>query len=117
MGQTQKWVRALLFTAMLFLAACSGGPSLQAQNAIADEVEETPVFRIRTLETHNGKEGNRAYIAVDGVVHDVTDMPKWANGEHFGGLVAGYDLTDAIKNRSPHGLRVLEGLPVVGALE
>ena len=67
------------------------------------------------LAQYNGKDGNPAYVAVDGIIYDVTDLPKWKNGEH-NGYTAGQDLTDIIKNKSPHGLAKLEGVPVVGKL-
>lgn len=73
-------------------------------------------FTLEELATYNGKDGQPAYVAVDGVVYDVTDVPEWANGEHKNGLTAGKDLTEEIKNQSPHGLSVLADLPVVGKL-
>ena len=32
------------------------------------------------------------------------------------GILRGKDLTDAIKNKSPHGVAMLEGIPIVGKL-
>ncbi len=75
-----------------------------------------PVFTVDELAQYNGKDGNRAYVAVEGVVYDVTDVPQWAGGEH-NGYSAGQDLTDAIENVSPHGVGVLDGVPVVGTLQ
>lgn len=85
--------------------------------AVADSsTSGTRVFTLEELATYNGKDGQPAYVAVDGVVYDVTDVPQWANGEHYSGLTAGQDLTEEITNQSPHGLSVLDGLPVVGTL-
>jgi len=67
------------------------------------------------LKQYNGKDGNPAYIAVDGVIYDVTNDRHWKSGTHEG-YSAGKDLTDAIKGKSPHGTSVLEGVPVVGKL-
>ncbi|MEN6564261.1 MAG: cytochrome b5 domain-containing protein [Christensenella sp.] len=67
------------------------------------------------LAQFNGKDGNPAYVAVDGVIYDVTNLPKWKNGEH-NGYSAGQDLTDIIKNKSPHGVAKLKDVPVVGKL-
>ena len=67
------------------------------------------------LAQYNGKDGNPAYVAVDGIIYDVTNLAKWKNGEH-NGYTAGQDLTDIIKNKSPHGVSKLEGVPVVGTL-
>ena len=74
------------------------------------------VLTVDELAAYNGKDGQPAYVAVDGVIYDVTDVPEWAGGEHYSGLTAGQDLTEEIKNQSPHGLSVLDGLPVVGTL-
>ena len=52
---------------------------------------------------------------MDGVIYDVTNVSQWKNGEH-NGYSAGNDLTDIIKNKSPHGVKQLKGIPVVGKL-
>ena len=67
------------------------------------------------LAKYNGKDGNPAYVAVDGVIYDVTNVPQWKNGEH-NGYSAGNDLTEIIKTKSPHGVAKLKGVPVVGKL-
>ena len=67
------------------------------------------------LATYNGKDGQPAYVAVDGVIYDVSGYAKWKNGEH-NGYSAGNDLTEIIKNKSPHGVAKLKGVPVVGKL-
>jgi predicted heme/steroid binding protein len=48
---------------------------------------------VEQLKKFDGKNGNPAYVAVDGVVYDVTAIPAWKNGEHKRGLKAGNDLT------------------------
>jgi predicted heme/steroid binding protein len=68
------------------------------------------------LSKFDGKEGRKAYIAVDGTIYDVTKNNQWRNGEHIptqGRLKAGIDATEVIKN-SPHGTKVLKKLPTVG---
>jgi len=70
---------------------------------------------VEELAQYNGKDGQPAYVAVEGVIYDVTDVPQWAGGEH-NGYSAGADLTDAITQQSPHGTSVLADLPVVGTL-
>ena len=67
------------------------------------------------LKQYDGKNGNPAYIAVDGILYDVSNVSQWKNGGHEG-YSAGNDLTDAIKNSSPHGTSKLKGVPVVGKL-
>ena len=70
---------------------------------------------LEQLKQYDGKNGNPAYVAVDGVIYDVTNVSQWKNGEH-NGYSAGNDLTDIIKNKSPHGVKQLKGIPVVGKL-
>jgi len=73
------------------------------------------VFTKAELAKYNGQNGNPAYVAVSGVVYDVTNAKDWSNGQHHG-LSAGQDLTQQIAG-APHGTSVLAGLPVVGKLQ
>lgn len=72
-------------------------------------------FSKAELATFNGQNGQPAYVAVNGTVYDVSDKKAWAGGKHHG-HIAGQDLTDTLLNDSPHGDKVLKGLPVVGKL-
>lgn len=74
------------------------------------------VFTAEELAKFDGLNGNAAYVAVDGVVYDVTNDKQWPNGEHQGKYKAGQDLTSEI-GQSPHGKKVLENLPIVGKLQ
>lgn len=78
--------------------------------------EDLPTFTLEELAEFDGKDGARAYVAVQGVVYDVTDLPRWEGGTH-NGYDAGQDLTDIILNKSPHGLSTLERAIKVGVLE
>ena len=71
-------------------------------------------FTRAELSKYDGQNGNKAYVAVDGKVYDVTNVGTWHNGQHESHK-AGIDLTDVMKN-SPHGTRILKGMPVVGNL-
>lgn len=72
-------------------------------------------FTLEELATYNGQNGQPAYIAVEGVVYDVSNSSRWKGGRH-NGFEAGNDLTEEIVGRSPHGKIVLGRLPVVGTL-
>ncbi len=84
-----------------------------APTATAAEVT-LPVFDAAELAKYDGQNGNRAYVAVEGKVYDVTDVPQWANGSHFGKFQAGKDLTTEIETLSPHGVSKLDSVPIVG---
>ena len=73
------------------------------------------MLTLEQLAQYNGKNGNPAYIAVDGIIYDVTNVPQWTNGDH-NGFEAGNDLTEQIKTISPHGVSKLNGIQAVGKL-
>ena len=68
------------------------------------------------LAGYDGRDGRRAYIAVNGTIYDVTDSPRWTGGLHPPDHQAGQDLTDEL-TKAPHVRAVVERFPVVGTLE
>ncbi len=72
-------------------------------------------FTLSQLAVYNGNNGSDAYIAVNGIVYDVTDAPEWSNGWHKGMHLAGTDASAAFAD-SPHSLTFIQQLPVVGTL-
>jgi len=70
---------------------------------------------LQELAQFDGKEGRKAYVAVNGNVYDVSASPRWANGNHEGAHQAGADLSaDLLK--APHVRSVIERYPVIGRL-
>jgi predicted heme/steroid binding protein len=56
--------------------------------------ENGRTFTPEELAKYNGQNGVPAYVAVNGVVYDLTKVPEWANGRHFcSGAIAGKDIT------------------------
>ncbi len=88
----------------------------QSATSTTDSTTSSQTFTLEDLKQYNGQNGAAAYVAVDGIVYDVTNAKGWENGEHQSGIVAGADLTDDLA-KSPHGDSVLGDLPVVGTLE
>jgi predicted heme/steroid binding protein len=68
------------------------------------------------LAQNNGQNGRPAYVAVNGTIYDVTESPRWQNGQHPPDHQAGMDLTEELAS-APHVRAVVERFPVVGRLE
>lgn len=104
-----KWLLILL---VLLLTACSNNV------ATSDgETQDIPdvVFDAESLAEFNGKDDQPAYVAVDGIVYDVTDVKAWQS-PHAGQFEPGKDYSKEILE-SPHGKKNLEGLTIVGRYE
>ena len=65
-----------------------------------------PHMNAKELAKHNGKNGQQSYVALNGFVYNVSDIPEWKNGKHYKGMVAGTDVTPYIK-QSPHGAEIV----------
>lgn len=73
------------------------------------------VFTIDELATYNGKNGRPAYVAVNGIVYDVTNNRAWAAATHFA-LTAGKDYTKEFASCHAGQQSILATLPIVGRL-
>lgn len=71
-------------------------------------------FTLEELAKHNGREGQKAYVAYKGVVYDVTESSMWGDGDHEGTHSAGHDLTSE-HDDAPHDVYVTD-FPQVGRL-
>lgn len=81
----------------------------------AETAPPSRTFSRSELATYTGRNGQPAYVAVGGVVYDVTNNKAWALATHFG-LQAGRDLTAEFA--SCHGAQqwILGTLTPVGRL-
>ena len=96
-------------------AATDAAATTSAGTTTGSAENGTLELTLAELAKYNGKDGQPAYVAVDGIIYDVSAYPKWKNGDH-NGYSAGNDLTEIIKTKSPHGVAKLKGVPVVGKL-
>ncbi|WP_429885817.1 cytochrome b5 domain-containing protein [Geoalkalibacter halelectricus] len=71
---------------------------------------------LNELTQHDGRNGNKAYVAVNGKVYDVSASPLWRNGDHQGTHQAGADLTQELAT-APHVRAVIERFPIVAHIE
>lgn len=83
-------------------------PSTQVKTEQSSQVV-THVFTKEELSVYNGKNGQPAYVAVDGSVYDVSSV--YRNGSHHGSE-AGTDVSVGFHNQ--HLSQMLEGFKVVG---
>jgi predicted heme/steroid binding protein len=95
-------------------------PEPEPEPVVEEEEEEEPdnllpVFNQESLSEFDGRDGRSAYIAIDGVVYDVTNSPRWPNGNH-NGFQAGQDLSRQIPRDHRSDMRY-ERFPVVGTYE
>jgi len=78
-------------------------------------ITQEPLMTEKELALFDGREGRRAYVAVHGKIHDVTDSPYWQDGDHEKRHRAGCDLSKDLES-APHVRAVIERFPVVGVL-
>ena len=88
-------------------------PETQPENTTG--TGEQRQFTAEELSQYNGMNGNPTYVAVNGVVYDLSNVARWAGGSHFG-LVAGQDHTSDFMGCHGGLTERLQLLPVVGTL-
>jgi predicted heme/steroid binding protein len=134
-GVRKQWNKFPLAAPMAFLLVCAlffsfTGLSCATANAtspstisdsnnvvtssvqIQDEDSTEKVFTREELAKYDGKDGMPAYVAVDGLVYDLSRI--FREGTHFE-HVAGQELTDAFY--SYHAKREIIKYPIVGTYE
>ena len=70
----------------------------------------------KELALYNGENGMPAYIAIDGTIYDIGDVPQLKDGKHFG-VKAGADYSEAYKNCHNGDKSILSKLRVVGSMK
>lgn len=129
---SKKWLAILLILgltlALLLTGGCSdSGPeapveeetepaeeSAGVEEEAADDDAGAAVFTLEEIAEYDGKDGRPAYIVVDGVVYDVTNVRQWSSGMHYG-FEPGADVTEALA-AGPHGVNQLNNAEVVGVI-
>ncbi len=74
---------------------------------------EQILLTLEELEDYDGTNGSPAYVAVNGIIYDMSPIPQWMQGVHFG-VSAGRDVTDRVN--LCHGSKILKLLRIVGRI-
>ena len=83
---------------------------------ILQQTRQGETYTIDELAKFDGTNGSPSYVAVNGIIYDVTGVKKWTYGKHYG-LVAGKDLTEFFNTCHKYEKKILDQLTVVGTLK
>lgn len=72
-------------------------------------------FTIEELSQYDGSNGRPAYVAVNGIIYDVSLEATWGGGTHFS-MYSGQDLTAQFNECHGGRIEVLRNLPQIGLL-
>jgi len=112
----------LVLSILLLMTACGNAATTTTKPAGTTTAGGSSVtvtektFTADELAAFDGKNGNKAYIAVNGIVYDVTLVAEWGSKLHAGKFVAGKDYSADIK-KAPHGVDKLLTAVKVGVLK
>ncbi len=110
-------IKIILFLIMVTSAAIVTfiiGPKLKKKKMEAIR-EHKQDLTVEELSQFDGKEDRPAYVAYNGRIYDVTGSRLWKGGAHMRKHLAGFDLTDAMK-QAPHGEDKILEMPEIGRL-
>ncbi len=102
---------------VILMVSCTPAPKTDSAATEAPTVSQTDPLELtlEELKSYNGQNNMPAYIAYEGKIYDVSNIPEWAAGKHNGNT-AGIDVTERIKN-APHGNSKIKILTQVGVLK
>jgi predicted heme/steroid binding protein len=109
-----------LVLCLALLAAGCGGKSQSTSPGTVSPATGKRTFTTEELAAFSGQNGQPAYVAVDGVVYDVTGSPNWPGGTHTKcplDASAGKDLSQVLQQAPPRMRAYITAKPVVGKLK
>ncbi len=105
---------------IILMTAALAAPAAAQQPAETAEAWKTRTFTAEELKKYNGKDGMPVYVAVDGIVYDLTKSKYWKTGTHMKMHQAGSELSEDIHKKAPQSIhrdgKILERMPKVGVL-
>ena len=78
------------------------------------KTEDLPVYTRSQLALRNGQDKPQVWVALHGIIYEVTLSRLWHNGKHYEHW-AGQDLTDELKD-APHTEKVFDKFKAIGRL-
>lgn len=78
-------------------------------------MNDLPEYTRAHLALRNGQDKPEIWVALDGIIYDVTRSRLWRDGKHYEQW-AGQDLTDELKD-APHNANVFDKFKPVGRLK
>jgi len=76
---------------------------------------ELPIYSKNQLALRNGQDKPEIWVALHGIIYDVTSSRLWKNGKHYEHW-AGQDLTKELED-APHTEKVFDKFKVIGKLK
>jgi predicted heme/steroid binding protein len=78
-------------------------------------MDDLPEYSRSYLALRNGQDKPEIWVALHGLIYDVTVSRLWRDGKHYEHW-AGQDLTDELKD-APHDAKVFDKFKVIGKLK
>jgi Predicted heme/steroid binding protein len=107
----KKYLFFLILLNVVGLSACATDP-LVTEAPTTQAIIPDRTFTTEQLAQYNGRDGQPTYVAIDGLVYDLSTSSRWVNGNHNGNQ-AGQDLSRQIPQNHRADMR-FERFPVVG---
>lgn len=117
----RKYLTVSIFFLSLFLTLLSCHDAKTSTHPVASEASRAyfsngSTLDYKTLAQFDGQNGNPAYIAVDGLIYDVTYSTQWSK-LLAKGLLPGQDLSRNFKLLNKEEQNILLKIPVIGLYE
>lgn len=80
-----------------------------------DPIAPLPTYTRSQLALRNGQDSDEVWVAVSGIIYDVSASRLWFTGKHYQHW-AGQDLTAELAD-APHTASVLQRFPAIGRLQ